>query len=149
VNSSRLEDKDFKLLPEGEKGFGYSEAVHRILALEREVARLRRGFEEISAGTLVRPTESSGTVSHWPTPSANLGAALEVEPSLPFGPVDPAGWAHSAATPTAPQSSTPAEWDPRRKVACADCGKAISADSLSRHRRRVHSAASPAEEGRA
>ena len=139
---------DSKLLPEGEKGFGYSEAVHRILALQREVARLWVLFEEISFGTPIRPTEPSGTVSHWTTPPADLGPVLEAGPSPQSGPVDPTGLAHSADTPSAPQSLTPVEWDPRRKVQCADCRKAISADSLSRHRRRIHSAALCAEGGR-
>jgi hypothetical protein len=144
VNSSQLDDKDTELLPEGEKSFGYGDAVNRILALEREVAGLRSRLEEISAGTLTRPAESFGTASHRPPPPADMGPVLEAEPSLPFGPAESG---HSAAAPHDLRPLPPPEWDPRRKVECPECGKAISADSLSRHRRRVHSDASPAQGG--
>lgn len=111
MNSSQPADKDTEPRPEEEKSFGYSEAVDRILAIEREVARLRVRFDEILAGTCTRPAES----------------------------------AHSADRPSAPQPLTSAEWDPRRKIECPECGEAISADSLRRHRRRAHLAASAAE----
>lgn len=142
MNSAQLDNKEAGLEPEGEKGFGYTDAVNRILALEKEVARLRSRFEEILAGTFARTTESSAVVSHGPPPHLDTGPALKAEPSLPVG---PAKSAHSADAPSSPRPLTPAEWDPRRKVECPECGKAISADSFSRHRRRIHRTASLGE----
>lgn len=144
MNSSQLDNKDVELVPEGPKGFGYGEAVNRILALEREMARLRTCLEELSARTFTRLAESFGSAPHRPPSPADLGSALWAEPSPLF---DPAESTYSSEAPSSPQPLAPSEWDPRSKVECPMCGKPISADSLSRHRRRVHSASPPAEGG--
>ena len=116
-----------------EKGFGYSEAVERILALEKEVAELRARLEPLIE-PIARRLASGGVPFEGPPPASDL------EPS-------PAESRHSAdpAPDTRPTDS--AEWDPRRKTECPECGLVVSADSIARHRRRSHSAGRSAEGG--
>jgi hypothetical protein len=111
--------------PEG--GFGYSEAIERILALEEEVAELRARLEPLIE-TIARRLASGGASFEGPPP-------VEVpEPS-------PAEPPHSADSAPDARPTDSAEWDPRRKAECPECGRVVSADSLARHRRRAHSAA--------
>jgi len=134
VNNSQPVDKDTELRPDAEKSFGYGDAVARILALEREVTELRTRFEEISAGTFTPPNKPFGSGSHRPAPVGDLGLSRPAEALL----------SADSTIDTRPTDS--AEWDPRRKAECPECGRVVSADSLARHRRRAHSAARPGEE---
>ena len=116
-----------------EKGFSYSEAVNRILALEREVAYLRARLSGPAIEPVARSLASGEASFEGPPPSGDpeLSRAAEVPRSADSGP---------DARPT-----DSAEWDPRRKAECPECGRVVSADSLARHRRRAHSAARSAE----
>ena len=115
-----------------EKGFGYSEAVERILALEKEVAGLRARLEPLIE-TIARRLASGGVPFEGPPPAVDLGPS-------------PAETHRSADSVPSTRPTDSAEWDPRRKAECPECGRVVSADSLARHRRRAHSAARPGEE---
>ena len=114
-----------------EEGFGYSEAVDRILALEEDVAELRARLEPLIE-TIARCLASGRVSFETPPPSRDL----DLRPAESPRSADP-------APDTRPTDS--AEWDPRRKSECPECGRVVSADSLARHRRRAHSAARSAE----
>jgi hypothetical protein len=116
-----------------ERGFGYSEAIERIIVLEEEVAKLRARLAPLIE-TIVRRLASGG-VSFEGHPTGE-----DPEPN----PAEPPRSADSApdARPT-----DSAEWDPRRKAECPECGRTVSADSLARHRRRAHSATRSAPGG--
>jgi len=110
--------------PEG--GFGYSEAVERIRALEEEVAELRARLEPLIE-TIARRLASGGVSFEGPPPVEGPGPSLTEPP-------------RSADSAPDARPTDSAEWDPRRKAGCPECGQAVSADSLARHRRRAHSA---------
>ena len=121
--------------PEGgraQSGFGYGEAIERILALESEVVDLRDRLEGLSARFLSLPNLSSRAISA-PSPA--------VEVSGPLRPPESPLLAVSAAVHGSTESPG---WSPRRKKGCPECGRAVSADSLSRHRRRAHMVRRPA-----
>ena len=106
---------------DGPRSFGYGEAVERVLALEREVAALRGRLEERYS---LRSPLASGSDEL----SSDSPHSADATPSESFTrPAEPAAYS--------------AEWDPRRRAECPECGRAIPADSLARHRRRAHTAA--------
>jgi hypothetical protein len=114
-----------------ERGFSYSEAIERILALEKKVAELRARVEPLIE-TIARRLASGGAPFGGPPPAVDMGPSPAESPRS----ADP-------VPETRPTDS--AEWDPRRKAECPECGRVVSADSLARHRRRAHSAARQAE----
>jgi len=116
-----------------ERGFSYSEAIERILALEKEVAELRARLEP-QIETIARRLASGGVSFEGPPPASDL------EPC----PAKPPRSTNSALD-TRPTGA--AEWDPRRKAECPACGRVVSADSLARHRRRSHGGTRSAQDG--
>jgi len=153
-----------------EEGFGYSEAVERILALETEVAELRARLEPLIE-TIARRLASGGVPFEGPPPASGLGSSPAEAPrsadsssaTRPAELPSPSSCARkerarnhrphaitdnvapSDCSPSLTRPVDPAEWDPRRKAECPECGRVVSADSFARHRRRAHSASHSAQ----